>query len=405
MDAFEEISSASSNNVTEDEVEALKRNPNVQPIVKLTSWGIHAMNVVGCSLQDILGSGTNSVVRKGIRRADNAEFAIKCVISQNKELRQRVRDEYHFMRSLSHGNIITTEVLYESRFDMWLFMELCDDTLQTHGARHGGFTEARSRILSLQMLRGVSYLHRKRIIHGDLSPNHLLLQKKTTKLKIGGFNNAQKIGSGEVSIFVANDSGTRRCSAPEHFFSRLVNERMDIWGMGFCAYFMMHAQLPFNMSDVDVMKSLMLGRLPDTRWGDMSDRARNFVEDCLEVSVHNRPTALELFTHSWIRRSSPARHISEGVEDSFPCGLKSHHETTLFMPVSGLLFVHHAHGITCAPLFLATEEGDHRTEARQQFVPRSYVRTLEELPALPHTNRSASSGKVAQMPISTEVGD
>lgn len=250
---------------------------------------------------DILGSGTMSVVKVARRLSDSRLFAVKVVTSEDDELRQFTRDEYELVKTLRHASIIKFEAIYESPMTVMILMMFCaGGSVEDRVVQDGVFEEARVRILSAQLLRGVNYLHGKRVVHRDIKPSNLLLTSPSPRsaLKITDFNSAKRIGQSAGSSLMLTDRGTQLYSAPELRFGRMWNERIDIWAAGLCLYFMLHGLLPFDSSKSYVKTQLLAGRLPTIEWASsVSPAMANLIEQCISVDFKNRPPALELLVH------------------------------------------------------------------------------------------------------------
>jgi len=272
---------------------------------------------------EVLGSGSMAVVKRAVRRSDGCQVAIKQVSTDDPEVHQFVIQEFELMRRLRHPAIITVKDLHEGPSEILICMELCPDgSVENYVAEHGVFNEGSVRSLSAHLFQGVKYLHQKRVVHRDLKPDNLNLANNATTLKICDFNSATRIGNSECML---SDRGTRIFSAPELRFSRLWNERVDIWACGLCVYYMSKASLPFDIEGQDANAQLQSGILPDIDFGGMSKNSINLVEQCLTVDMQDRPPAMELIRHSFLlegcKSSQELRQAAYSFVKLFSCGL------------------------------------------------------------------------------------
>jgi serine/threonine protein kinase len=89
--------------------------------------------------------------------------------------------------------------------------------------------------------------------------------------------------------------------APESFSEPLVTPAVDIWALGILTYRMVFGNFPF-----DGLRGLIQyiegDELPP--WtslpADTSEECRTFISSLLEKDCHNRPTAVQAASHSWI---------------------------------------------------------------------------------------------------------
>lgn len=91
--------------------------------------------------------------------------------------------------------------------------------------------------------------------------------------------------------------GTQGYYAPEIVLGRCWNERVDIWALGLCLFFMMRTVLPFNVMKAQVQASFIDGFLPEVDWGNVAIEHQSLIEQCLAVDMRDRPPAMELKQH------------------------------------------------------------------------------------------------------------
>jgi len=266
------------------------------------------------TLGEVMGSGSTSTVRRCTRKSDGQLFAVKCVTAADDEMRQFTRDEYELVRSLRHPAIINFRHFYQSPVSAWIVMDLCSGgSLESFTRQNGRLDESTAQQLSCQMLRGVNYLHHKRVVHRDLKPANLLLQRSTAvppmspaaavareswQLKISDFNSAKRVG--KANGILLSDRGTQLYTAPELRFGRLWNERVDIWACGMCVYYMLKKHVPWDIRQPKVADKLLKGELPHMDLQDVSASAESLIRQCLIVDPSDRPTAMFLLLHPFI---------------------------------------------------------------------------------------------------------
>lgn len=288
-------------------------------------------------LDIVLGNGAMSIVRVGVRRSDGQRMAVKCICTEDEELRRATRTECDLALIAQHPNVVYVEGFYESPSEMWICMELCEDGSVDSFVRSFGMLRAtHCKDLSQQLFEGVNYLHLKRIVHRDLKPANLLLHKNASVLKIADFNVAKQIGSGRCIMLT--DRGTHLYSAPELRFGRVWNERVDIWACGLCIYFMLRARLPFDILHRHAARVIRSGWLPVVAWGTITDLMKNVIQQCLTIDFCDRPPAMELLLHPLftgdgsmlqIKANSPHAGIRMPIDEFNPI--------FVFNPACGLL--------------------------------------------------------------------
>lgn len=98
-----------------------------------------------------------------------------------------------------------------------------------------------------QIARGLRAMHRLEMIHQDLKPDNILIDRNNT-LKIIDFGSARIAGLMEIQSVLQHNHivGTANYSAPEYFQGARGTNRSDIFSLGVMAYEMFTGQLPYG---------------------------------------------------------------------------------------------------------------------------------------------------------------
>ncbi|MEE9326860.1 MAG: bifunctional protein-serine/threonine kinase/phosphatase [Cocleimonas sp.] len=98
-----------------------------------------------------------------------------------------------------------------------------------------------------QITRGLRAMHRLEMIHQDLKPDNILLDKNNT-LKIIDFGSTKISGLAEIKSVLEHQQivGTANYSAPEYFKGESGTNRSDIYSLGVIAYEMLTGKLPYG---------------------------------------------------------------------------------------------------------------------------------------------------------------
>lgn len=117
------------------------------------------------------------------------------------------------MKELKHVNIVRLYDVIHTETKLVLIFEYCERDLKkymdTHGER-GALEPNTVRSFMYQLLRGTAFCHENRVLHRDLKPQNLLINRKG-ELKLGDFGLARAFGvpvntfSNEVRLTILTD--------------------------------------------------------------------------------------------------------------------------------------------------------------------------------------------------------
>ena len=183
-----------------------------------------------------LATGDFATVYRGRDRELARDVAIKQIhpqfLSDPRQLEMYWR-EAQLLASLEHPHIMTIYDIVRSRG--WLILELMQGNLKQ---------AAKGQPLDLNFLRqalaatlhALSFLHQKGVIHGDVKPTNLFLDKRG-HVKLGDFGLARRATSDQGSLL----KGTTRYMAPELIAQQFgpVGPHSDLYSVGFSFYELM----------------------------------------------------------------------------------------------------------------------------------------------------------------------
>ncbi|XP_043343878.1 mitogen-activated protein kinase kinase kinase 19 isoform X4 [Cervus canadensis] len=159
-----------------------------------------------------------------------------------------------------------------------------------------------------QILQGVAYLHENCVVHRDIKGNNVMLMP-TGVIKLIDFGCAKRLAwaglNGTHSDMLKSMHGTPYWMAPEVINESGYGRKSDIWSIG-CTVFEMATGKP-PLASMDRMAAMfyigahrgLMPALPDC----FSENAADFVRVCLTRDQHERPSAVQLLKHSFLKRS------------------------------------------------------------------------------------------------------
>lgn len=142
--------------------------------------------------------------------------------------------EISLMKELKHANIVRLFDVIHTEAKLMLVFEYMDLDLkkymELHGGERGALEPPVVRSFMWQLLKGTAFCHENRVLHRDLKPQNLLINKKG-ELKLGDFGLARAFGI-PVNTF-SNEVVTLWYRAPDVLLgSRTYSTSIDVWSAG-----------------------------------------------------------------------------------------------------------------------------------------------------------------------------
>ncbi|KAG6866258.1 negative regulator of the PHO system [Blastosporella zonata] len=181
-----------------------------------------------------LGEGTYATVFKGRLKTTNEIVALKEInLDAEEGTPSTAIREVSLMKELKHVNIVRLHDVLHSESKLTLVFEYCEKDLKkfmdTTGDR-GALDPVTVRSFMYQLLKGTAFCHENQVLHRDLKPQNLLINKKG-ELKVGDFGLARAFGV-PVNTF-SNEVVTLWYRAPDVLLgSRTYNTSIDLWSCG-----------------------------------------------------------------------------------------------------------------------------------------------------------------------------
>ncbi|SCU83144.1 LADA_0C09802g1_1 [Lachancea dasiensis] len=263
---------------------------------------------------EIIGRGSFGSVFLGMNVTAGEMIAVKQVEvprfgSQDEtalNVLEALRLEVATLKNLDHTNIVQYLGFEDKNHVYSLFLEYVAGGSVGALIRHfGRFDEKLVRFLAVQVLRGLSYLHSKGILHRDMKADNLLLDVDGV-CKISDFGISRKSNN----IYTNSDMtmrGTVFWMAPEMVDTKQgYSAKVDIWSLGCVVLEMFAGKRPWSNFEV-VAAMLKIGKfksappIPDDIKELISPEAKDFLDACFNVNPDKRPTADQLLTHPFCK--------------------------------------------------------------------------------------------------------
>ena len=264
-----------------------------------------------------LGRGAFGLVREVVHRQSRQQYAVKILFKgTSNEGNEGLATELHALLELRHRNLVSLHAAYETPSKLYLVMSLCRGGALCKGRGPAAvYSEAVTKSILLQIIRGLEHMHSKDFIHCDLKPENVLFVEsgadRSTYINIIDFGLTQALGDrlspGSGGRLIGGMvGGTHSYLAPEVIrYSRGLtlgySKPVDLWAVGLLAFIMMFGYNPFERSTRSLTELAIL----ECDWsfpaGNLvGKQAKRFVLQLLKQNPSERLTAAEAAASEWL---------------------------------------------------------------------------------------------------------
>lgn len=142
-----------------------------------------------------------------------------------------------------------------------------------------------------QIAKGLRAFHRREMLHQDLRPDNIMIDKTgTVKIIDFGSTRIKGVAEAEPSGLHGDILGTLQYTAPEYFLGEGATSRSDLFSLGVITYQMLTGKLPYGAQAAQARTRAQFGKLR-YRSAALGDRAVPvWVDGALERAVHPHPS-------------------------------------------------------------------------------------------------------------------
>jgi len=263
-----------------------------------------------------LGKGKFGVVNRCIRKNDKLELAAK-FIRKTSSSKSEVLREIEMMNLLHHKRLINLFDAYETPKQMIVIMELVTGgELFEKIVEDDNLTEKQVIRYMKQVLYGVKHMHRKNMVHLDLKPENILCLGNGEP----GYEEIKLIDFGMTRVLSKDKDETAMCGTPEFVAPEVITFNpitlaSDMWSLGVITYVLLSGLSPFmGDDDNETLKNVTLGEYDfedeDEIFENLSDEAKQFIEELLLLKPKERMTVEESLEHPWLKGNGSEKKLA-----------------------------------------------------------------------------------------------
>jgi len=206
------------------------------------------------SIERELGRGGMGIVLLARDVALDRPVAIKLLpphLASLPKERERFLQEARTAAGLSHPHIVPIH-LVEARGELVFFvMGFVDgETLRDRVERAGPLPPRLATKLLQEVAWALGYAHQRGVIHRDVKPDNIMIERATERALVTDFGIALGRGAAESADGGGSITGTARYMSPEQACGEPVDARSDLYSLGATFFYALTGRAPFEAANV-----------------------------------------------------------------------------------------------------------------------------------------------------------
>jgi len=246
-----------------------------------------------------IGHGAFGQVNLALHIASGRLVAIKIFEKKNLKntrAKQKITNEIEMLSHFHHPFINQILDHFETDTHIFIVMEyVCGDLLGFMKKR-GKLSESVTKIIFKQLIEGLKYIHKKKVVHRDIKLDNILIDLTNT-IKICDFGVSRKFEKDEL---MHEHCGTPAYIAPEIFENHgYKGTACDIWSAGVTLYYMLGGVQPFKANSIlELENNIMNGEYKELE--EVSFEANNLIRGMLQVNPKKRLKVDDILNDPWL---------------------------------------------------------------------------------------------------------
>ena len=202
-------------------------------------------------IQDEVGRGGMSVVYRALDPRLNRPVAVKVLppeLAYDPAIRTRFTREAQTSALLSHAHIVPIYDVGEREGIAYFVMALIGGgNLATRLALQPRQPIDEVRRMMCEVADALAYAHMRGVIHRDIKPDNILLDRETGRGLVTDFGIARAVEAGTRLTVTGMAVGTPTYMSPEQAVGdKEIDGRSDVYSLGIVAYQMLTGRVPFT---------------------------------------------------------------------------------------------------------------------------------------------------------------
>ena len=200
-------------------------------------------------IREFIGRGAMGVVLKGWQQELNRFVAVKVMspyLAVSGAARRRFEREAQAAAAILHPNVMPIHsVSSTARLPYLVMPYLACESLQQRLDREGSLPLIEQLRIAVQVARGLAAAHAQGLVHRDVKPANILLERGVDRVMLTDFGLARAVDDASLtrSGVIA---GTPQYMSPEQARGDAIDQRSDLFSFGSVMYAMAAGRAPFR---------------------------------------------------------------------------------------------------------------------------------------------------------------
>jgi serine/threonine-protein kinase len=229
------------------------------------------------------------------------------------DLRERFLRETRMAASFSHPHIVPVHAVEERGGMLAFVMGFVDGESLGARVRRTGPVPVQEAVRLLQEVAwALSYAHGRGVVHRDVKPDNILIERATQRAMVTDFGIARSTSAAPADGLtrVGEVVGTPHFMSPEQAAGDVLDGRSDLYSLGIVGFFALTGRLPFDAPTPTSLLAMHLTQAPPSVGAFRPDAPADLVEAidrCLAKAPEERWASGEALAAALdgMRRSAP----------------------------------------------------------------------------------------------------
>ena len=294
LNSFNNNINSSRNNIRKNSFNIsreLTNESNIPRLLTMTNANTNTKNFNG-KLDDYLitkelGKGSYAVVKLAVHKITRNKYAIKIYSKQtliDPQKRNTVKNEINILKQIDNENVMKLYEVIDTPSNLYLVQEYINGVNLLEilkNEKNHYIKEERAKKLFTQIVKGISYCHKKNIFHRDIKLENILVLKDDT-IKIIDFGFGIKCNRDTLQKLF--------CGTPSYMAPEIVKKEKyiacysDIWSLGVLFYAILFGIFPFKGKDDDeLFEKINEANLVFPEYNPLSEKIKQMIQ---KIFVH-----------------------------------------------------------------------------------------------------------------------